>query len=270
MYKMRNLKKLLLFLFLVLATLSCVPYKDTLYLEKNKEKTSSIEVNVDAFKPYRIQTGDILSINIKALDQKLVDIFNKESSNGSQQSSFSADMLYLNGYKVNDFGNIQIPILGEVPVLNLTVDEISDKIKNLLLTEYLTVQSNLFVNVKMAGIKYTTNGEIASKGTKTIFQDKITILEAIANSGDILETGNKKDVIIMRKVNSGFETYSLDLTDANVINDPNFFIKPNDYIYIKPLRNKSWGIGNNGIQTFTTLISVFGVLTSTYLILKSL
>lgn len=247
---------------------SCVPYKDTLYLEKNKDKVADIEINADAYKPYRLQVDDIVSIDIKTNNQKDVEVFSKTDVNNS--GVVNQDQLYFDGYQIDGFGNIRIPVIGLINIQGQTVDEVSKLLEKKLLEEYLTPASNLFVTVKLAGIKYTINGEIGSTGTKTIFQDKLNILEAIANSGDIPMTGNKKEVVVMRKIPTGYQSETLDLTDANVINSPYFYIKPHDYVYVKPLKQKSTGFGMNGLQTFTTVISLFGVITTTYLLVKSL
>lgn len=247
---------------------SCVPFKDTLYLEKNKDKVADIEINADAYKPYRLQVDDILSVEIKSNNQKDVEVFSKTRE--SKTGVVNQDQLYFDGYQIDGFGNIRIPVIGLVNVQGQTVDEVSKLLEKKLLEEYFTPASNLFVNVKLAGIKYTINGEIGSTGTKTVFQDKLNILEAIANSGDIPITGNKKEVVVMRKIPTGYQSETLDLTDANVINSPYFYLKPNDYIYVKPLKQKSTGLGLNGLQTLTTVISLFGIITTTYLLVKSL
>ena len=265
---MKFFKHILNTIAISLLLTSCVPYKDTLYLEKNKDKVADIEINADAYKPYRLQVDDILSIEIKANNQKEVEIFSKKLNNSTMQINES--QLYFDGYQVDGFGNIRIPVLGLVNVQNQTIDEVAKLLEKKLLEEYFTPASNLFVNVKLAGIKYTINGEITNTGTKTVFQDRLNILEAIANSGDIKITGNKKEVVVMRKIPTGYQTETLDLTDANVINSSYFYLKPNDYIYVKPLKQKSTGFGLNGIQTLTTVLSLFGVITTTYLLVKSL
>jgi len=247
---------------------SCIPHKDTLYLEKNKDKVADIEINADAYKPYRLQVDDILSIEIKANNQKEVEIFSKKKDVST--GVINQDQLYFDGYQVDGFGNIRIPVLGLVNVQDQTIDEITKLLEKKLLEEYFTTSSNLFVNVKLAGIKYTINGEVGGTGTKTVFQDRLNILEAIANSGDIKVTGNKKEVVVMRKIPTGYQSETLDLTDANVINSPYFYLKPNDYIYVKPLKQKTTGFGTNGLQTLTTVLSLFGVITTTYLLVKSL
>ena len=247
---------------------SCVPFKDTLYLEKNKDIVADIEINADAYKPYRLQVDDILSVEIRANNQKEVEIFSKTRNNTS--GIVNQDQLYFDGYQIDGFGNIRIPVLGIVNVQGQTVEEVSKLLEKKLLEEYFTAASNLFVTVKLAGIKYTINGEIGSTGTKTVFQDKLNILEAIANSGDIPITGNKKEVVVMRKIPTGYQSETLDLTDAKVINSQYFYLKPNDFIYVRPLKQKSTGFGINGLQTLTTVISLFGIITTTYLLVKSL
>lgn len=247
---------------------SCIPYKDTLYLEKNKEKVADIEINADAYKPYRLQVDDILSVEIRANNQKEVEIFSKTRNN--TPGVVNQDQLYFDGYQVDGFGNIRMPVLGLVNVQGQTVDDVSKLLEKKLLEEYFTPTSNLFVTVKLAGIKYTINGEIGATGTKTVFQDKLNILEAIANSGDIKITGNKKEVVVMRKIPTGYQSETIDLTDANVINSQYFYLKPNDYVYVKPLKQKSTGFGTNGLQTLTTVLSLFGVITTTYLLVKNL
>lgn len=247
---------------------SCIPYKDTLYLEKNKDKVESINVNEDSNKPYRVQINDILFVDIKSSDPSLVQLFSKNSQ--EKGSSYGEVDQYFEGYLVDDFGNITIPLLGKILVLNQTTDEINKIIEKKLFEEYFHKETLLFVNVKISGIKYTINGEIGAPGTKVLYQNSATIMEAIANSGDIKEFGNKKEIMVIRKTNTGYQTGYLDLTDSKVINSPYFFIKPNDYIYVKPLKQKSLGIGGNGLQTFTTIFSILGAITTTYLLVKSL
>ena len=265
---MNFFKQILKIIAISLMLTSCVPFKDTLYLEKNKDRVADIEINADAYKPYRLQVDDILSVEIKSNNNKDVEVFSKTGNN--TQGIVNQDQLYFDGYQIDGFGNIRIPVIGLVNVQGQTVDEVGKLLEKKLLEEYFTPASNLFVNVKLAGIRYTINGEIGSTGTKTVYQDKLNILEAIANSGDIPITGNKKDVVVMRKIPTGYQSETLDLTDAKVINSPYFYLKPNDYIYVKPLKQKSTGLGLNGLQTFTTVISLFGIITTTYFLVKSL
>jgi len=219
--------------------------------------------------PYRVQINDVLSIRVKALDQALVGMFNPLASEDNV-SATSGEGLYFDGFLIDDHGEINMPTLGKVEVLNLTTKEIKLKITQQLLEQYFKEEANLFVTVKLGGIKYVTIGEIGSTGTKTIFQERVTIFEAIANAGDIPIYGNKKDVLIIRPFPGGNKIHHVDLTDVAIFESPYFYIQPNDMIYVKPLPQKSWGFGEKGIQSLTTILAMFTTLVTTYFLFKSI
>ena len=244
---------------------SCVPTKDLIYLQK-AETTQTATVLPIISKPYRLQTSDILNINIKAIDSKIVEIFN---SGLASQQTLNAEGLYFTGYSIDDHGNIRMPIIGELNVLGFTTEEVRIKIEKILLEEHFNKEAGIFITVKLAGFRYTINGEVSSTGTKILYQEKVNILEAIANSGDITVTGDRKDVKVFRQFPQGTETFSIDLTSSNAVNSPAYFLQPNDYIYIKPLKQKSWGTGKTGIESLGTIITLLSLATTTYLLLKN-
>ncbi|MFN3755257.1 polysaccharide biosynthesis/export family protein [Flavobacterium sp.] len=255
----------LFFLISILLT-SCVPTKDLIYLQ-NKNDGENTVVTPSNQKPYRLQSNDILSVSIKAIDPKLVEIFNPS---GSQTVSVTGEQSsYLNGYSVDDHGNIRLPVLGEINVLGFTVEEVRGKIEKLLFEKYFKNEAGVFVIVKLSGFRYTINGEVQNTGTKTLFQDKVNIMEAIANAGDINVTGDRKDVKVIRTFPQGSETFSIDLTDSKAVNSPCFYLQPNDYIYVKPLKQKSWGTGKTGIESLTTIVTLLSLATTTYLLLRN-
>jgi polysaccharide export outer membrane protein len=245
---------------------SCVPTKDLIYLQ-NKKDASNVSVTPSNNKPYRLQTNDILNVIIKAIDPKLVTIFN--SSDAQSGANMSEQGSYFNGYAVDDHGNIRLPIIGELNVLGFTVEEVRVKLETLLADKYFKPEAGIFVTVKLSGFKYTINGEVLSTGTKTLYQDKVNIMEAIANAGDIVITGDRKDVKVIRRYPQGSETFSIDLTSSEAVNSPCFYLQPNDYIYVKPLKQKTWGTGKTGIESLATIITLISLATTTYLLLKN-
>jgi len=265
--KKLTMNKVLLVFFMIASVCftSCVPSKDLIYLQKPENSETNLAVNPVMAKPYRVQTNDILSIKIKALDEKLVAMFNTADNPNRIQNDQS---LYFDGFSVDDHGNIRVPVLGEVNVMGFTLEEIRIKLEKQFLDEYFNKTANIFITVKLAGLRYTVNGEIASPGTKVLFQEKVNVMEAIANSGDITMVGNRKEVTIVRQYPHGTEIHTLDLTDVNVINSPYYYIQPNDYIYIKPLKQKSWGTGTTGIQSLSTLITLISLVTTTIVLLN--
>lgn len=264
--QLMNKYNLLLFFIIGVLFASCIPTNDLIYLQNNKNNTANQSVEQIISKPYRLQINDIVSITIKAIDPKLVEIFNVNANSGSNASSEQA--LYFNGYTVDDHGNIRIPILGEINVLGKNTEEIRKDIESKLLDQYFKEEAGIFVNVKLSGFRYTINGEVGSTGTKVIFQEKLNILEAIANSGDILITGDRQDVIVMRKFPQGNETFHIDLTSGDAVNSNVYNLQPNDYIYVKPLKQKTWGTGKTGVESISTIITLLSLATTTYLLLN--
>lgn len=256
------------YILLLIGTLftSCIPVKDLWYLQDKNNSGEQNTVAAVESKPYRLQVNDVLSINIKAIDPKLVSIFNTTENTITGKSESA---LYFDGFTVDDHGNIRMPILGEINVIGYTLEEVRGIIEKKLLEEYFKSEANIFVTVKLAGFRYTINGEVGSTGTKTLFQAHVNVLEAVANAGDITTVGNRKAVMIIRQTPTGVQMNEIDLTDANVMKSPYYYLQPNDYIYVKPLRQKTWGTGQTGIQSIGTIITLLSLATTVYLIIKN-
>ncbi len=261
-----NNPRLYLFILLSILMVSCVPSKDLIYLQHSKDAVDT-QVTPSAFKPYRLQTNDVLNITIKAIDPKLVEIFN--NSNVQATNIVGEQTSYYNGYSVDDHGNIRMPMLGEINVLGFTTEEVRMKIEKQLSDQYFKEQAGVFVSVKMTGFRYTINGEVANTGTKTLYQDRVNIMEAIANAGDINVTGDRKDVKVIRRFPQGNETFSIDLTTDKAMQSPCYYLQPNDYIYIKPLKQKTWGTGKTGIESLTTVVTAISLATTVFLLLRN-
>jgi polysaccharide export outer membrane protein len=76
--------------------------------------------------------------------------------------------------------------------------------------------------------------------------------------------------MIIRQYPQGQQIHHLDLTDIKVMESPYYYIQPNDIIYVKPLRQKTWGTGTTGKETFSTIVSVLGFITTTILLIDRL
>ncbi|WP_026978360.1 polysaccharide biosynthesis/export family protein [Flavobacterium tegetincola] len=247
---------------------SCVSRKQLIYLQDTSQGAEKMLKPV-LTPEYRLQTNDIISLNIKAIDPALVAIFNPSNtlgaSNGNQLRR--EQDTYYDGFTVDSHGNIRIPIIGEINIMGFTLDEVRLKIEKELLENYFNKEANIFVTVKMAGLRFTINGEIGAPGTKTMYQERVTVLEAIANAGDITIIGDRKNVTIIRQYPYGTEMHDIDLTDRKAMESPFYYLQPNDYIYVKPLAQKSWGTGTTGIQSLGTIVTLLSLATTTYLLL---
>ena len=98
----------------------------------------------------------------------------------------------------------------------------------------------------------------------------MNIFEAIANAGEIATVGDRKDVMIIRQYPQGQKVHHLNLLEANVMQSPYYYIQPNDIIYVKPLKQKSWGTGTTGRETITTIVASLTFITTTILLIDRL
>lgn len=246
---------------------SCIPYKNTLYLQNKSAALDSTQVvMVENQKPYRVQIHDILSIRVKALDQENVQIINPLGEGNLNASS--SERAYFDGFTVDLHGDIRVPTLGKIKVLGRTAEEIEQIIEEKLLTEQFKETANIFVSVKLSGLRYTTLGEIGARGTRTLFQERVNIFEAVANAGDIPITGNLQDVQIIRQYPDGQKIHQIDLTDAKVMQSPYYYIQPNDIIYVKPLKQKSIGGGTDVLQNIGSVATVISLIATSILLLR--
>jgi len=260
-------KILIVFLFGVIFT-SCIPNKDLVYFQG--EPTSKNSVHKMLNEPYKLQVNDILAINIKAEDEKLVSLFNPLNQIGGQTSNqFTEQSLYFTSYTIDRHGNIRIPYVGEINVLGYTEKEVRVKVEEEL-SKFFKDTSDIFVTVKLAGIRFTVIGEVANPGTLVLFQNQVNIIEAVANAGDITITGNRKKVTVIRKNTNGTKKIVLDLTSAKAFDYESFYIQSNDIVYVEPLKQKSWGTGTTGAQTFTTIVAALSLVTTTILLFRTL
>ncbi len=197
-----------------------------------------------------VQIGDILDINIKALDIESVSMF--QTSNSGQTSSGSLDQKKLTGYKVDSTGEIDFPLIGSLKVLNLDTQQIStileEKLKSFVI--------NPAVKTTILNFKFTVLGEVKNPQTFTVIDDKISFIQAIGMAGDLTINGDRSNITLLREVNGKFESTIIDLTSFDIISSPYYNLKQNDVIYVRPntAKVKSSGLVGN-IGTFTSVIS---------------
>jgi polysaccharide export outer membrane protein len=259
--------------------ISCVPSKDLIYLQGNP----IIKKDIDRINnvPYKLQVDDMINIQIQSTKNELIDISmfqkgggsnnnnNNNNNNRNNSQNFGGGPGYFSDYSIDNYGNIRLPYIGEINVLGYTTVEVRKKLEEKF-WEWFKNKDDVFVTVKLSGIKYTIIGEVNNPGPKVIFQNKVSIIDAIAHSGDITTVGNRKKVEIIRNSITGTEKFIVDLTDINIFDSNFYYIKPNDIINVVPLKQKAWGTGTTGLQTLSTVISVFTLLTSTFILARNL
>ena len=203
----------------------------------------------------RIMPKDQLSISVVTTNPESSRPFNLAAQSGSAGAGGSSLQ-----YLVDNNGDINFPVIGKIHVLGLTKTEceqlIFDKVK-----VYLAEAENPVVTVSMSSYRVTVAGEVGSPKVVPVTCEKMSIMEAIAQAGDLTMFGKRDNVLLIREnANGQKEAHRLNLNDANLINSPYYYVQQNDYIYVEPNTAKK----NNSVigQSTTLWVSMVSVLTS--------
>lgn len=234
---------LVLLVGLLLSLGSCVTQHKLPYLQGGNYSTQKPVAVANARPVYELQPGDVLSVRVQSVQPALSDIFNVPTP----QSMVSGDpsTLYLTGYPVDENGNINLPTVGRVKVQGLSMD----KVQAVLQQKVTAYVRDANVLVKLLSFKVTVLGEVRLPGRYFIYNPQATILEALGMAGDLTEFGNRENVKLIRQTAKGSEVVLINLTDANLLQSPYYYLLPNDALYVEPLkaRTSRGNVNNLGI-----------------------
>ena len=250
-------KTIYLFFFMLMivtsSLTSCVSQKKMLYFQNetmlNDSTFTSIEYENERHFDYKVQPGDILHIRIASLDEKFATYFNTMNANSVNTNNSN---MYLNGYNVDAEGYIELPIVGKVQVKDYTVAEIQEQVQSSM-NEYL---KETVVYVKLGSFNLTILGEVANPGQYQVYQSDINIFQAIALAGNATDFANKSKIKIIHQTPKGSQIVRININDANVLSSPHYYLKPNDIVYVEPLKSKQYGFTTVPYGTIFSAISL--------------
>ena len=223
--------------------ISCNPTKnlnqDFLYFQRGADSMGKA-----MYKDLDIQPNDVLQIEVfsKTLNQDQASIFN-----------FSAK----DGFLVDMQGMIDFPVLGSIKAAGMTRRQLTNNL-TVKLEQYVKEPS---VIVRFQQFKINVLGEVKGPGLKTFTTDKVTIIDAISNAGDLTEYGKREDIMVIRELPDGSrKVYPIDLRSAAVFHSPAFQLQQNDVVYVgannqklKSLKpRKEW----RGVQIGSSILAV--------------
>ncbi len=239
---------------------SCVPQKKMLYLknaEMAAENISKEYVNDRAI-DYKLQPGDNLYIHVV----NTIDERSAASINGDVRGYLSSDAnIYLQTTTIDKEGCVEMPLVGKVEVKNLTVDEA----KNKLQTAINTYINGSMLVVKLASFNLTLLGEVSKPGMYKVYQSQINLFEAMSLAGNMTNFAKKSEVKIIRQTDNGSEIVTVDMGQADILSSPYYYLKPNDIVYVEPLRIKQWGFTT---FPYSTVFSIITLGVTLYSIIK--
>jgi polysaccharide biosynthesis/export protein len=249
---MRIEKIILFFLTGLFFLSSCISQKKILYFQDSEhlDKQDSI---VHQSTEYRLQSADLLYINISSMDVRISGLFNIDEMKVSGSQQLGESYFYYKAYIIDDSGMVDIPVAGKIEVKGLTVEQAKDLIAEKL-AEYI---SKFNLVLRLANFRFSVLGEVKSPGTFINYNARLTIFEAIGMAGDIPEYGNRKKVMIARDRDGASTFHYVDLTDKAIMHSPFYRIHPNDIIYVEPLKSKAFGLRQIPWTSVFTFITTF-------------
>lgn len=238
----------LIFLIVVLFFSSCNAnkklYQELAYFQDLPDSTENLKLE-----PVLIRSDDWLTIQVysNSLNQEQVALFTANNSNG---------------YLVDAQGFVQVPFLGKVKAAGYSRQQ---------LAEQLTRQLQYFiklptVEVWIRSFKVNVLGEVRAPGVKEFVREQVTVIDAIAASGDLLESGDRNKVFLIRSDSLGKQrSYTINLKSTALFSSPAYYLQPNDLIYVGPNNLKFRTLQDPNktfryIQIAVSVVSVLGTL----------
>ncbi len=229
--KTLRFKEITIVLLVVLFSSSCIRQQKTWILQDEDAKNAVNQFSNNKKTTYRIQSGDNLYINIYSTDKATSAYF---------QTNFPTIMsqtyLYLNSYVVNEAGYLTFSFIDKMFVKGQTIEEVQQQLQTTMNTYFKDVT----VSVKMVSFFVSVIGEVETPGKYHVPQEQSNILEAVAMAGGFKEYADRGEIAIIRQTDTGSNMVYLDLSDKSTLSSDHFYLMPNDVIFIKSMKTKSY------------------------------
>ena len=225
------MKKTLIYLSIALTLGGCTTKKDlVLFNETNvtlpNAKNSVTDLSRESRYEYRIVPHDRLSITM----------YNHPELGTTSVQSQKQD---LNGVLVNSKGHVRLPLIKSIHVAGLTQTEAQRKIEK----AYGTYLEDAEVSLEVLNKRAYILGEVKTAGPIRLFNEKATLLQIIAQAGDLTTSANRRAIVVMKHRRNKVHTKTVDLTGKNAIKAATMMIYPNDVIYVTPNNMKAINVG---------------------------
>ncbi|MFM1770987.1 MAG: hypothetical protein RLZZ71_129 [Bacteroidota bacterium] len=242
------------FLFYTLGVLflaSCASPEDFYYLRNaGNEKIADQAIDSTASNP-TIAIGDQLSIVLTSANLEINALVNAANSGGAQGGMSQGGMVNpIMGYLVDPKGEIEFPKIGKMKVAGKSMTSVQKELEAVL-AEYVKEPA---VAVRRLNFRVTVIGEVASPGIVPISYDRMNIMEALAQAGDLTIFAERENILLIRETPQGKETVRLSLYDKSLLSSPYYWLQSGDILYVQPNKTK--------VNTNTTFFQVWPTIIS--------
>ena len=209
---------------------SCVPRKEIVYFQGLEQAEK--QLNANQLKSLKIKPNDLLTISVSAAEQEAAIPFNLPVTGSGNVLDFTSvsGQPRLQSYLVDAEGNIDFPVLGMLNVKGINRNELAQSLKQQI-SKYV---QDPIITVRIVNFQISVLGEVTRPGTFDISDEYISLPQALGLAGDMSIYGKRENVLVMREDNGTTLHQYLDLTNADVINSPFYYLQQNDVVYVEP------------------------------------
>ena len=242
---------------------SCTTPKTITYFPDTKDGEV---LTVNDCKGITLKPGDKLSIIVHTKSIELNNVLNMPVTSqviGYQETQSLYQAQGTSGYTIDAEGNIDYPLIGTVKAEGLTRTELAAHLKQILSEKQVAVDA--VVTVEYMNLGYAVLGEVRNPGYYKFTSDKCDILQALSRAGDLLITGKRHNVKVVRTIGDRQETYLIDLQNhQSMVESPAFYLQQNDVVYVEPndFRKRQATSNANQLTSASFWLSAISVLTT--------
>lgn len=253
----------MLLLVASMLTTGCVSQKKLVYFQ-GADKLYATAQRISQQYEMKLKPADQILVKITTTDSpELLQIFARDITMGAlattQTYNQGGGLSNAYGYTVTNDGYVILPAIGKVYVDNMTCENAARTIENKI--KELQIIQEPEVTVRLLNARVTVVGAVKGPRSVSLTSERNTIIDILAQCGDLDVTSLRQNVKLFREVNGQRHMYTLDLTDVNVFNNPAFYVEQNDMIYVEP--NKSLGVKSSAFYTFLSAgASILGLASS--------
>jgi len=213
-------------------------------------KKSVVDLSSVAKYEYKIQPHDRISITM----------YNHPELGTTSVQSQKQDV---SGVLVNSKGYVRLPLIKSVHIAGLSQTEAQKKLEKAYGTFLEDAELYLEVLNKRAYIL----GEVKKPGEVRLFNEKTTLLQMLAQAGDLTNEANRHAIVVLKNRYNKVYTETVSLTGPNSIKVANLMIYPNDIVYVAPNNIKSINVGISEVNPSLQLVGniLAPVVAATYL-----
>jgi polysaccharide biosynthesis/export protein len=225
---------ILFFSIIICSLSSCISHQELINFRSGKEKEPTLsklpKQEITNQVDLKLQANDILAFIISSPDGVLATPYNITPTQSAIQVSPNAPNTFL----IGSDGMLNVPSIGGIKAAGLTVKELREEV----LKKLSVFLENPSVNIRLINFKISVSGEVRKPGTFTVPNERITILEALSEAGDLTPYSNRQHVMVIREHDGVREYGEIDLKDTKFFTSPYYYLQRNDVVYVEPTKSK--------------------------------